>query len=121
MNVQGLKEAGIDYDRGVKRFVGRANLYEKALSKFPKDGTFERIRAAYEADDAQALLASAHELKGMCGNIAMTGLYEAADALVSLLRGGEASPAAVNAAYETLKMRYQTAYEAIVAAMEAQG
>lgn len=118
MNADKLQKAGIDYNRGVKRFMGRAHLYEKALSKFPKDGAFARIRAAHEANDVEQLLASAHEFKGMCGNIALPALYDASDALVTLLRGGAFSPADLDAAYMHLEKEYRAANEAILAAME---
>ena len=118
MNAEILKGAGIDYDFGVKRFAGRAQLFEKAMSKFPKDGAFFRIRAAYEAGDEERLLAGAHEFKGMCGNIGLTSLYEASDALIRLLRGGGYSPDELSAAYELLEGRYETVYNAVIAAME---
>ena len=118
MNAEILKRAGIDYDRGVKRFVGRAHLYEKALSKFPKDSTFSRIRAAYAAGDKEQLFASVHECKGMCGNIALTSLYETADTMVQMLRGGAYSETELAAAYEKLEREYHVVYDAVLAAME---
>ena len=118
MNAEILKNAGIDYDFGVKRFVGRAHLYEKSLSKFAKDTTFSRIRAAYAADDRDGLLASAHEFKGMCGNIGLTSLYEASNAIVQMLRGESLSPEELTAAYERLCETYTTIHDAVVASME---
>ena len=118
MNAAILKAAGIDYDRGVKRFVGRAHLYEKALRKFPKDDTFSRIRAAYEAGDKEGLFAGVHEFKGMCGNIALTSLYEAADAMVQLLRDGAYAEAELAAAYGALQTEYHIVQEAVLAAAE---
>lgn len=118
MNAEILRAAGIDYAYGVKRFAGRAQLFEKALTKFPKDSTFARIRAAYAADDRDALLASAHEFKGMCGNIGLTSLYESADAIVQMLRGDAFTDEALSAAYGLLAERYQTVYDAVVASLE---
>ena len=118
MKAEILRQAGVDYDYGVQRFVGRAHLYEKALTKFSKDTTFDRIRAAYEAGDRAALLAAAHECKGMCGNIGLTSLYEAADALVQLLRGDAVAPDALDAAYALLDKRYRAVHTAVAAAME---
>ena len=118
MNVALLKNAGVDYDRGVKRFAGRAQLYERTLGKFQRDGTFARIRAAFEAGDRETLLASAHEFKGMCGNIALPTLYEGADALVRMLRAGGYSEEALAGAYSRLAADYQTVYRAVCAAAE---
>lgn len=118
MNADILRSAGVDYDRGVNRFMGRAHLYEKTLSKFAKDTTFSRVRAAYLAGDREQLLADAHELKGMCGNIALTPLYEAANALVQLLRSGACTQADLDAAYGRLEKEYHIVYEAVLAALE---
>ena len=118
MNANVLKRAGIDYDYCVKRFVGRANLFEKALGKFAKDTTIDRIRAAYGAKDMEGLLASAHEFKGMCGNIGLTSLYEAADALVALLRSGAYDNGTLDAAYRCLDETYDAVHGAVIASME---
>lgn len=117
MNAEILEKAGIDYDKGVKRFLGNALIYEKVLSKFPKDPTFDRVRADYEANDREALLADAHEFKGMCGNIAINRAYEAADALVKLLRG-QHSKSDIDLAYSRLEAEYNLAREAVLASSE---
>ena len=119
MNTEILKNAGIDFDSGVKRFVGRTQLYEKALLKFTRDTTFERIRAAGESGDRKQLLANAHEFKGMCGNVGLTSLYTAADSLVRLLRGDAPDAAEVDASCALLENEYHKIYEAVCAAMEA--
>ncbi len=119
MNAEILKNAGVEYDDGVKRFAGRAQLYEKTLMKFSKDTTFSRIKAAYEAGDKDGLLASAHEFKGMCGNISLTSLYKTSDAMVRLLRADEYPGAAFDSLYGQLKADYTRTYEAVSAAMES--
>ncbi len=118
MNAEILKNAGIDYDRGVKRFMGRAHLYEKTLAKFMRDTAFSRIQAAYEAGDMEQMRAAAHEFKGMCGNIALSTLYDMSHALVELLRSEAGKPAEVAAAYGKLEREYHAVREAVLAAME---
>lgn len=118
MNADILRCGGIDYDRGVKRFAGRVHLFEKALTKFTRDATFSRLRAAFEAGDRAALFACAHEFKGMCGNIGLDSLYEAAGAMVNSLRGDAVSEEQLAAAYEALANEYHTVYGAVIAAME---
>ena len=118
MNVERLKDAGVEYDRGVKRFMGRAHLYEKTLSKFTSDTTFSRMREAYASGDRERLLADVHEFKGMCGNIALPPLYEAADEMVRLLRSGACTDEALAAVYGRLETEYHTVHEAVLAAME---
>lgn len=118
MNSEILKNAGIDYDSGVKRFVGRAHLYEKSLSKFTRDTTFSRISAAFASGDKEQLLAAAHEFKGMCGNIGLTSLYTAADAVVQLLRASADRTAELESAYALLDAEYHKIFNAVTAAME---
>lgn len=118
MNADILKNAGIDYDGGVKRFLGRAPLYLKTLAKFPKNDTMDRVRADYEKRDREALLQDSHELKGMCGNMSMTKLYLAADAVVTLLRAGGATDEKLAAAMDGLEKEYEIAKEAVLAATE---
>lgn len=118
MQTERLRQGGIDYDDGVRRFMGRADLYERLLAKFPGDGTFERIQEDYRKNDMERLLGDVHELKGLSGNIALTRLYGSADQLVALLRGGSVAQAELTAAYELLGRDYAAANEAILAAME---
>ena len=118
MNSEILKNAGIDYDGGVKRFMGRAQLYTKTLSKFPRDGAMGRIREDYKAGDFAALLRDAHEFKGMCGNMSMTHLACTADVIVSMLRAETMDIAGLATAMESLNNEYTAAKDAVLAAME---
>ena len=45
MDIAKLKEAGIDYDEGLKRFANREDLYEKYLGKFPDDPAMSQLEA----------------------------------------------------------------------------
>lgn len=79
--------AGIDYDKGVARFAGKADLYVNFLRKFPKDDTFAQLSAAMDAGDMTAAFAAAHTLKGVTGNLSLDGLYQSVLPLVEALRG----------------------------------
>lgn len=120
MNIEILKNAGIDYEGGVKRFMGREQLYMKTLSKFPKNDTMDRIRLDFAAQDRDALLRDVHEFKGMCGNMSMISLTRTADAIVTMLRsdGDGATDANLVAAMDALEQEYTTVKEAILAVAE---
>ena len=118
MNTDVLIKAGIDYEGGVKRFMGRKALYEKLLNKFPKDTTFARIREDYENLDMDGLLRDAHEFKGMCGNVSLPGLFSAAERLVALLRREGFSPDELKDAYDALASGYDAVMKAIAVATE---
>jgi HPt (histidine-containing phosphotransfer) domain-containing protein len=88
MDIKGLERAGIDYEEGLERFMGDADLYQMVLRSFLDDGCLERARTAFDARDADGLFSCAHETKGSAGNASMTDLYRAACALVETLRAG---------------------------------
>lgn len=118
MNTEILKNAGIDYDGGVKRFMGRDHLYMKTLSKFPKNDAMERIRTDYKEHDMDALLRDCHEFKGMCGNMSMTQLYSTANEIVMLLRSDETPDEKLTVSIKELEREYAIARDAILAVTE---
>jgi HPt (histidine-containing phosphotransfer) domain-containing protein len=79
--------AGIDYDSGLARFAGKADLYEKFLKKFPADTTFTDLEKAMADGDTRAAFIAAHTLKGVTGNLSLNGLYTGILPLVEALRG----------------------------------
>ena len=106
MNAARLRAAGIDYDAGVKRFLGDTDLYELVLQTFLQDTTLERAEAAFSDKQRDALFACVHELKGSSGNADMTVLYHATCALVELLRAGASTDEEIAESFQ----QFQTAY-----------
>ena len=94
MNQQECLEAGIDYDEGVARFVGNAQMYERFLKEFLSDPTFDALAEAMERRDIPAAFAAAHTLKGLTGNLSLDRLYEKLVTLTNALRGGGDLPLA---------------------------
>ncbi|MDD4076280.1 MAG: Hpt domain-containing protein [Eubacteriales bacterium] len=119
MNVEMLKSAGIDYDRAVKRFMGKAHIYEKVLGDFLDDTALDLAIEAYNGGDKQGLFECAHEMKGVSGNMDMTDLYRVACELVELLREGTVPNDALEAAFLSFQSAYLDAKTAIRQAMEA--
>ena len=78
----------IDVESSIARFAGMEIMYVKYLKKLPEDKTFEELKAAVEADDGKEIEIKAHTLKGICGNLGLTGLYQKSDALVKAVREG---------------------------------
>ncbi len=88
MNYRILQEHGIDYQKGLARCMDDEAFYEEFISMFLVDDTFERAKAAFEKKDYDLLFKCMHELKGICGNAAMTKLQGDVSELVELLRAG---------------------------------
>lgn len=93
-----LKEAGADTDGALRRLSGNSGLYQKILRMFPQDETYEQIESALQANDWAALLAAAHTLKGVAGNLGLTPLSDACSDTVTLLRAERYVEAAVSCA-----------------------
>ena len=118
LNLQRLSCAGIDYQSGIKRFIGDWKLYEAVLGAFLEDTSLERAQLAMKKNDRDALLECAHELKGSSGNTDMTALYTACCTLVTLLREGDATDAEVKSAFERMESAYLIARDGIRRASE---
>ena len=86
MNESVLRQAGIDYDAAVARFVGKQAIYEKYLTKFLDDTHATDAAVAYEAKDYEEMLEQTHALKGVAGTLGMTDLYEVSAQIVNDLR-----------------------------------
>ena len=81
-----LNKNGIDYNAGLERLMGNTELFEMVLAAFTRADIARRARAAYDANDRDALLNVVHEAKGSSGSMGLSALYEEACALVKLLR-----------------------------------
>lgn len=86
MNYELLKNAGIDTDTALGRFMGNKALLERFLKKFLEDKNFERLQRAVDEGDHAAALEASHTLKGVCGNLSLDELYELFSGQVSLMR-----------------------------------
>ena len=85
-----LIEAGIDVDGALERFMGNDVLLEKLLKKFVEDTNYDSLltctAGACNGEDA---FKAAHTLKGVCGNLSMTTLYELFSKQTELFRSGK--------------------------------
>lgn len=89
MDEKTLRAAGIDYDAALARFVGRRELYEKFLKKFLEDTHQHDAVCAYRYQKFDETLAQVHALKGICGTLGFTKLYEISSEIVRKLRAAE--------------------------------
>lgn len=83
---QRLILAGIDIDAMLERFMGNDAMLDRFLSKFLEDTNYTRLLAAIEAKDVEESIAASHTLKGICGNLSMTVLYDLFTRQVEALR-----------------------------------
>jgi signal transduction histidine kinase/DNA-binding response OmpR family regulator len=96
--------AGIDTDAGLARVAGNRELYRRLLAQFA-DGwaeTAARMTETWSSGDRGQLARMAHSVKGLAGNLGVTGVAEAAQALDLALRS-EDDDATVAALLEALR------------------
>lgn len=93
MDENRLREAGVDYDAALARFVGSRDIYERYLSKLLADTHTAEAEKAFAAGDYEEVLEQTHALKGLAGTLGLKGLYESSADIVKDLRDGK---------YETL-------------------
>ena len=73
---QALGAAGIDVEAALARMMGSEALLARLLKKFLDDDNCEKLHSAIAAGDREAALAASHTLKGVCGNLSMTALFD---------------------------------------------
>lgn len=86
---QALRDAGVNVEEGLERFMNNEALWERFLSKFPADPNPAALSAALDKGDWAAALAAAHSLKGVCGNLSFTQLHQLLTRQVEALRAGD--------------------------------
>lgn len=84
-----LEEAGMDVEDALNRMMGKDDLLIRLMKKLEEDNHFELYRTAIAEDNYEEAFTAAHALKGVCGNLSLTVLYEILRKEVELLRNHE--------------------------------
>lgn len=103
--IESLRDLGNDTQSAVRRFAGNVDLYTRFLFKFLQDDTYQKIGAALQCEDWQAMHTEAHTLKGVAGNLCLNKLQQTSADIVAALRAGNF--AAAKDAYGKLASAYQ--------------
>ncbi len=88
-----LQEIGVDLNTAMERFLGNEALLLRFLKKFKQDPNYEDFKAAMKEKRYEDAFKATHTLKGLCGNLSLTALYDITSKEVELLRHGEYSAA----------------------------
>ncbi|MGN1338991.1 MAG: Hpt domain-containing protein [Oscillospiraceae bacterium] len=84
-----LTDSGVDVDSAIERFVGNENLYARMLKKFLEEPSYNRLVKAISDNDPEEAVSASHTLKGLCGNLSFTALFELFANQVNLFRADE--------------------------------
>ena len=116
MPVQELYESiGGSYD-SAKRILPMDQLIAKFVVKFLDDKSFEKIETASQTGDGSGIFEGAHAMKGVCANLGLDSLSQAASLLAEEFRPGHErtmDDAEVQAKIAELKVRYEQTMEGI--------
>ncbi len=100
-----LEEGGVNVEEAMQRFMNNDKLLERFLIKFVSDGSYGNLVKAMEEKDCDKAFTEAHTLKGVTGNLALSGLNSVISEQTDHLRGKDFDAAAemmprVTALYE---------------------
>ena len=84
-----LEQGGIQVDSALHRFLGNEELLFRFLKKFPQEDTYLYLEKAIAQQDWEAAQNLSHTLKGVCGNLSMTGLFDLLTRQVAAFRAGD--------------------------------
>ena len=82
-------EIGGSYEQAIK-VLRIDKLVDKHIRKFTKNGVVENLLQAGETLDPTQMFETAHAVKGVCGNLGITKLYDLASELSDEFRPGNA-------------------------------
>lgn len=105
--------AGMNFDVSgtLSRFMNKENLYERFLIKFLDDVNYNGLIKSIEEKNYEGAYISAHTLKGVAGNLGITGIYECSIELLEKLKAKEYE--GIDDILNQLTESYNAAYEAI--------
>lgn len=77
----------IDLDGSLKeRFMNSSDMYVRFLKRFAGDNSYEDMLKAVEKGDGPAVLRCAHNMKGVCATLGLTGLQRHFADIVDTIR-----------------------------------
>lgn len=107
-----LEEAGVDVAQALERMMGSETLLERLLAQFLEDKNYLELCAALDDGDLERAVSASHALKGVCGNLSMTRLFQLFTAQVNVLRAGDLAAAC------GMMKQISSVYGAVVAAIQ---
>ncbi|MBO5371238.1 MAG: hypothetical protein J6A75_00810 [Lachnospiraceae bacterium] len=81
-----LIASGINYNMGLRRFAGKALIYEKYLKQFAEDPNFPKLEEEMQREAYKDAFKTAHALKGVIGTLSIDRLFVIISELVEALR-----------------------------------
>jgi len=103
---------GLNVKKGLSAISNNKKMYIKLLKSFIVNNYCDQLLDAIGRADSEQIMKKAHTLKGVAGNLHMTGIYELSNGIETDARAGKPVPAA-GAQVEGLISAYKTTVESI--------
>ena len=86
MSVKELYESfGGDYNRAVQTMMNDAFI-SRMLTKFIEKNSYDDVILSYQNNDMKGIFEASHSLKGVCGNLSLTPMFNVLVEMVEPLR-----------------------------------
>ena len=108
-----LIDGGVDVDDALARFMGNEALLTRFLDKFPANENYGNLVAALADDRKEDAITACHALKGVCGNLSLTALFDLVNRQLIAMRADDWQTAA--ALMDDITAGYSAAVAAITA------
>lgn len=116
MTVQELYEKmGGSYE-DAKRVMMADPIIGRMVMMFKADPNYQKLMDAYAQKDEKAMFDAAHALKGVCGNLGMTELFQSVEIVTNIVRPANAAHRA-EADLDSEMEKLTAAYEKVMAAL----
>lgn len=86
MTLEQLRSFGCNVDEGLQRCMDNESFYIMLLNKFLVSTDLSKLEEALTKNDLETAFREAHSLKGVCGNLSLTPLYNVLVEMVEPLR-----------------------------------
>ena len=91
LTVEKLKEFGVDTDEGLNRCMNMEAFYFKMIKMGLANEYFDKLEVELKNADIAAAFESAHALKGVVGNLAISPIYKPLSDITEKLRAKESA------------------------------
>lgn len=92
-----FKAAGLQLDSALRRFMNNEKMVEKYLNRFLSEKSYQDMKDALEAGDAEKAAMAAHTLKSVCGTLGFVKMQEQIIDEEALIKGGKMDAARAKA------------------------
>ena len=86
MTIEQLKAFGCNVEEGLARCMNNESFYLMLIKKFIVSTDLSKLDNALKKDDLETAFREAHSLKGVCGNLSLTPIYDVLNEIVEPLR-----------------------------------